>query len=160
MQPPPPPFPIALLAESEDAAQVLRHAEQTLNQFGVPFVAPVLSSHHDLPRVISDLDTAGVQIFIIADSSPAALSVVISGLTLKPVLSVPTPTPDLPPLEALRAATAGGAPVASLAIGKPGAINAALLAIAILANVHADLADRLEQFRADQTARVFADTLE
>jgi 5-(carboxyamino)imidazole ribonucleotide mutase len=157
---PPPPFPIALLAESEDAGQVLRHTEETLNQFAVPFVAPVLRGRNDLTRIVPELDAAGVQVFIVADSSPAALSVVVSGLTLKPVLSVPEPTANLPPLDALCAATAVGAPVATLAIGKPGAINAALLAIAILANADRQLADRLEQFRADQTARVLADSLD
>ena len=155
---PPPPFPVALLAESEDAGQILRHTEETLNQFAVPFVAPVLSARHDLHRVIADLDAAGVQIFIVADSTPAPLSVTVSGLTRKPVLSVPTPSPSLTSLEALQAATAGGAPVATLAIGKPGAINAALLAIAILANADPELAHRLDQFRADQTAKVLDDT--
>jgi 5-(carboxyamino)imidazole ribonucleotide mutase len=157
---PPPPFPVALLAESEDAGQLLRHAEETLNQFAVPFVAPVFSGRHDLTRIIADLDAAGVQVFIVADASPTPLSVLVCGLTLKPVLSVPDATPDLTPFDALRAATAGGAPVATLAIGKPGAINAALLAVAILANTNPHLAHRLDEFRAEQTAKVLADSLD
>jgi 5-(carboxyamino)imidazole ribonucleotide mutase len=76
------------------------------------------------------------------------------------VLAVPLETPDLPPLASLQATTRGGPPVASLAIGKAGAINAALLAVAVLANGDTGLLRKLEQFRADQTARVLADTLE
>lgn len=157
----PPPFPVALLAESADAANILRHAEETLNQFAVPFVAPELSRRHDLARVVSELEAAGAQVFLIANASTNPLSAAVATLTLKPVLAVPVATAELPPLDALRAGTAGqGRPVASLAVGRAGAINAALLAIAILANTNAELRERLDQFRADQTEKVLRDTLD
>jgi 5-(carboxyamino)imidazole ribonucleotide mutase len=158
---PPPPFPVALLAERDEAAQILRHAEETLNQFAVPFVAPVLSGRHDLARVIAELEAAGASVFIVADASRDPLAAAVARLTLKPVLAVPVATPDLPPLDALRASTAAAAaPVAALAIGKPGAINAALLAIAILANTDRELAQKLDRFRADQTNKVLTDRLD
>ena len=158
---PPPPFPVALLAESEDAAQILCHAEETLNQFAIPFVAPVLSGRQDLTRVVAELEAAGAQIFIVGDASRSPLSAAVADMTIKPVLAVPVATAEIPPLDALRASTAGaGGPVATLAIGRPGAINAALLAVSILANTDVDLRDRLDNFRADQTAKVLADTLE
>lgn len=154
-----PPFPVALLAESDDCAEILRHAEETLNQFAVPFVSQVLSRRTDLPRLLPELESAGASIFIVADASNSPLSADVARLTLKPVLAVPVPTPSLPPLDALRSTTSGRAPVASLAIGKPGSINAALLAIAILANTNPELADKLDQFRADQTQKVLTDRL-
>ena len=161
---PPPPFPVALLAETEEAAQVLRHTEETLNGFGVPFVAPELSGRprrrEDLARVISELEAAGAQVFVVGDASTDPLSAAVAGLTLKPVLAVPVATTDLSPLEVLQSTTAGGGgggPVASLAIGKPGAINAAILAVAILAHADVDLRGRLDAFRADQTAKVLKD---
>jgi 5-(carboxyamino)imidazole ribonucleotide mutase len=73
-------------------------------------------------------------------------------------LAVPLEGPGVPPLEALKAATRGaGGPVASLAIGKAGAVNAALLAVAILANSDAGLRGKLEGFRREQTEKVLGD---
>jgi len=76
------------------------------------------------------------------------------------VLAVPLEGEGLGALEALRATTRGGPPVATLAIGKAGATNAGLLAVAILANGDEGLRGKLEAFRAEQTARVLADRLE
>ena len=157
---PPQPFPVAILAESEDVSQTLRHAEETLGQFGVPFVAPILGRRDDLARVVGELESAGAEVFVVGNASQDPLSTAVAGLTLKPVLVVPVEGPGLSPLDALRASTSGGAAVASLAIGKPGAINAALLAVAILANANPELREKLDQFRADQTERVLADQLD
>ena len=76
------------------------------------------------------------------------------------MLAVPIETPELGGLEALRASTAGGPPVGTVAIGKAGAINAALLAVAILGNADAGLREKLRTFREDQTAKVLGSRLE
>jgi 5-(carboxyamino)imidazole ribonucleotide mutase len=81
-------------------------------------------------------------------------------VTAKPVLAVPLEAAGLTALDSLQATTRGGPPVASLAIGKAGATNAALLAVAILANADEVVREKLEAFRTEQTAKVLADTLE
>jgi 5-(carboxyamino)imidazole ribonucleotide mutase len=160
---PPPPFPVALLAESDEASLVLRHAEETLGRFAVPFVAPTLRGRGDLPRVVRELESAGAEVFVVGNASADPLSHAVARATVKPVLAVPVEGPRLPALEALRASTAGGpggGAVASLAVGRAGAVNAALLAVSILANADGELRERLSRFRAEQTAKVLEDRLE
>jgi len=151
---------IAILAESPDAQPMLRHVTDTLGEFGVGFVERVIESRAVLRDTVAAFESAGAGVFVVANTSATPLSTAVAGATARPVLAVPLETPELAPLASLQATTAGGPPVASLAIGKAGAVNAALLAIAILAGGDAALLQKLEQFRADQTARVLADTLE
>jgi len=151
---------VAILSESVDAAEMMRHAVDTLTQFGVSFRKEQLTSRDALTETIARFSNAGAAIFIIADSVPVPLSAAVSRLTLKPVLAVPLESPGFPALSALQSTTAADAPVASLAIGKAGATNAALLAIAILANSSTELAQKLQAFRTQQTTKVLADVLE
>ena len=151
---------VAILAESPEAPPMLQHVADTLSDFGVGFVERVIESRAVLRDTVAAFESAGAGVFIVANTSATPMSAAVAGATARPVLAVPLETPDLPPLESLQATTGGGPPVASLAIGKAGAINAALLAVAILSNGDAALLRKLEQFRADQTARVLADTLE
>jgi len=151
---------VAILSESVDAAEMMRHAVDTLTQFGVSFRKEQLTSRDALTETIARFSDAGTAIFIIADSVPIPLSAEVARMTLKPVLAVPLESAGLPPLSALQSTTASDAPVASLAIGKAGAINAALLAISILANTSAELAQKLQAFRTQQTTKVLADVLE
>ena len=149
---------VAILAQSDEALETLGHAEEMLDGFGVAWATSVV---HDVERVVPELQSGGVEVFIVANTSNAPLSAQVAGLTARPVLAVPIATGDLPALESLRATLAPGQPpVASLAIGKAGAINAALLAVAILANGDAGLRDKLAEFRRDQTEKVLQDRLD
>jgi 5-(carboxyamino)imidazole ribonucleotide mutase len=109
---------------------------------------------------VAAFESAEAVVFVVSNTSADPLSATVAGLTAKPVLAVPLEAAGVTALEALQATTRGGPPVAALAIGKAGATNAALLAVAILANADATLRGKLEAFRAEQTARVLADTLE
>jgi 5-(carboxyamino)imidazole ribonucleotide mutase len=157
-----PPFSVVILTESTDADAVLAHARDTLNAFGVPFVEATLSARDHLADQVAAFESAGGLIFIAANTSAAGpLATAVAGLTTRPVLAVPVETPDVGALEALRASSvAGGPPVGTLAVGKAGAINAALLAVAILGNTDAALRAKLRQFREEQTAKVLAAQLE
>jgi 5-(carboxyamino)imidazole ribonucleotide mutase len=149
---------VALLAQSNDALEVLRHAEEILDRFGVAWAT---SSVYDVERVVPELHAGGVEVFIVANTSARPLSAQVAGLTTRPVLAVPLAGEGVSALEALQAATAPEqAPVGAFAIGKAGAINAALYAVAILANANADLCGELEQFRREQTEKVLQERLD
>jgi 5-(carboxyamino)imidazole ribonucleotide mutase len=155
------PVQIAILSQATTAAAVLAHVRLTLEEFSLPSVERLIDQRDGLAETIAALESSGTAIFIVANSTATPLSTVVAALTIKPVLAVPLETPDLPPLQALQTTLQGGSPpVASLAIGKPGAINTALLAVAILSNTDANLRQKLHQFRQTQTNKVLADRLE
>jgi 5-(carboxyamino)imidazole ribonucleotide mutase len=151
---------VAILSESADAQAILQHTRDTLDQFGVPFIERVVESRGVVRDTVAAFEAAEAAVFVVANTSADPLSAAVAGVTAKPVLAVPLEVAGVTALESLRATTRGGPPVAALAIGKAGATNAALLAVAILANADDRLRQELEAFRADQTARVLADTLE
>src|SRR6185437_4867531 len=103
----------------------------------------------------------GVEVIIAAAGGAAHLAGVIAAHTILPVLGVPMESASLKGLDSLLSTVQmpGGIPVGTLAIGKPGAINAALLAIAILANQRPELREKLRAFRAEQTRKVREDSL-
>src|SRR5688500_11197957 len=131
---------VAIVFESPDAT--LAHARDTLAKFAVPFTDLHGSDRASIATSIRQSEQDGARPFIAAARSPDSLAHAVPLRTDQPVRAVPLDSPALPPLDALRAATAPG-PVASLAIGKAGATNAALLAICILANTDPALAARL-----------------
>jgi 5-(carboxyamino)imidazole ribonucleotide mutase len=151
---------VAILLESADGQGILQHARDTLDEFGVGFIERTVETRAVLRDTAAAFETAGAAVFVVANTSATPLSAAVAAVTARPVLAVPLEAPGLAPLEALRTTTGGGPAVASLAIGKAGAINAALLAVAILANANEQLRAKLERFRAEQTARVLADTLD
>jgi len=152
---------VAILFESAEADAVLAHARETLRDFGVTFVDRDVAGRTEVAWVTSTLAGAGAAVFIVGVSSADPLSRLVAESTDRPVLAVPVEAAGLSALDALRAATvAGGPPVASLAIGKAGAINAALLAVAILANGDGKLRQKLAKFRVEQTEKVLADRLD
>ena len=155
------PVPIAILSQATTDASILAHVRQTLEEFLLPSVERLIDRRDGLAETVRALEAGGVAIFIVANSTATPLSTVVAGMTTKPVLAVPLEAPDLPPLQALQTTLqGGGAPVASLAIGKAGAINAALMAVAILANTDAGLRQTLHRFRETQTQKVLADRLD
>jgi 5-(carboxyamino)imidazole ribonucleotide mutase len=142
----------------------MRHADELLTSFGVPHLCRVLSAHRtpkQLQQFILDTDKQGCQVYIAAAGGAAHLAGVVASLTLAPVLGVPMEGPSLKGLDSLLAMVQmpSGIPVGTLAIGKPGATNAALLAIAILANTRPQLRRKLRGFRSQQARKVLKETL-
>ena len=151
---------VAILSESADAQGVLQHTRDTLDRFGVPFIERLVESRAVVRDTVAAFEAAEAAVFVVANTSADPLSAAVASVTAKPVLAVPLEAEGLGALESLRATARGGPPVATLAIGKAGATNAGLLAVAILANADEGLRDELEAFRAEQTGRVLADRLE
>jgi 5-(carboxyamino)imidazole ribonucleotide mutase len=150
---------VAIMTDSNEATALFQHTREMLTRFDVPFtehaLAATAADHANLQQVVTDLESAGTMVFITANAIGAS----IAPMTVRPVLVVPIELPGVAPLDALKNTTSGGS-VASLAIGKAGAINAALLAVAILANTNPLLREKLTQFRTQQTQAVLADRLD
>lgn len=156
---------VAVIMGSKSDWETMRHADQTLTDFGVPHECKVMSAHRT-PHLAADFATnaqsRGVEIIIAAAGGAAHLAGVLAAHTTLPVLGVPMKSDALNGMDSLLATVQmpAGIPVGTLAIGKPGAINAALLAVAILANSRPELRQSLRQFRAKQEEQVRAATLD
>jgi len=154
---------VVMMGSDSDWKGVMEECARTLEQFGVPYQARVLSAHrtpHDAAEFVTTSEANGVKVFIAAAGGAAHLAGVVAAHTVRPVLGVPMNS-VLNGLDSMlsTAQMPAGIPVGTLAIGKAGAINAALLAVAILATNDAGLADKLKKFRADQTAKILAKEL-
>src|ERR1700730_4920133 len=130
---------------------VMRHCCDVLTQFGVPHEKRVLSAHrtpHATAEFISGADQRGVKVIIAAAGGAAHLAGVAAAHTLLPVLGVPMESASLKGMDSLLSTVQmpGGIPVGTLGIAKPGATNAALLAVAILALKRPDLSNKLQAF--------------
>lgn len=162
---PHPSFLVAVIMGSKSDWETMRHAHQTLEDFGVPHESKVMSAHRT-PKLAADYaggaEAAGVEIIIAAAGGAAHLAGVLAAHTTLPVLGVPMKSDALNGMDSLLATVQmpAGIPVGTLAIGKPGAINAALFAIAILANSRPELRKKLVQFRARQEQQVREATLD
>ena len=137
----------------------LRHAAEVLAELGVPHVARVVSAHRTPERLYAfakGARAAGLQVIVAGAGGAAHLPGMIAALTPLPVLGVPVESHALKGLDSLLsiAQMPGGVPVGTLAIGKAGAVNAGLLAAAILALGDPDLAARLDAWRERQAAAV------
>jgi 5-(carboxyamino)imidazole ribonucleotide mutase len=156
---------VGILMGSKSDWDVVRHAAETLKQFGVPHEAIVASAHRT-PRRVSDYVTSaadrGIEVLIAAAGGAAHLAGVVAAHTLLPVLGVPMESKSLKGLDSLLSTVQmpAGIPVGTLAIGKPGAINAALLAIAILGNSRPELREKLCDYRAAAAAKIEAEKLD
>jgi 5-(carboxyamino)imidazole ribonucleotide mutase len=138
--------------------ETMEHAVETLRRLEVPHEVRVLSAHRTpdaLEAWIDDVTGHGCQVFVAAAGGAAHLAGVVASKTLKPVLGVPMGT-QLGGLDSLLSTVQmpAGIPVATLAIGRAGAVNAALLAAAILARSDPELEDRLLAFRLEQAQAV------
>jgi 5-(carboxyamino)imidazole ribonucleotide mutase len=139
--------------------ETMRAAAETLQQFGVPHESHVMSAHRTpalATQFAADADSRGVEVIIAAAGGAAHLAGVIAAHTTLPVLGVPMKSDALNGLDSLLSMVQmpAGIPVGTLAIGKAGATNAALLAIAILANNRPQLKVKLRDFRAEQEKKV------
>jgi 5-(carboxyamino)imidazole ribonucleotide mutase len=156
---------VGIILGSKSDWEVMRHASETLRQFDVPHECRVASAHRT-PKLVVEIVTAaegrGMEVLVAAAGGAAHLAGVVAAHTLLPVLGVPMESAALKGLDSLLSTVQmpGGIPVGTLAIGKPGAVNAALLAVAILANSRPELREKLRQFRAQQAAKIEAQRLE
>lgn len=155
---------VAVIMGSKSDWETMSHADQTLTEFGVAHECHVMSAHRS-PQLATEFAAGaagrGLQIIIAAAGGAAHLAGVIAAHTTLPVLGVPMKSDALNGIDSLLSTVQmpAGIPVATLAIGKPGAINAALFAIAILATANPDLATKLREFRANQDQKIRSTTL-
>src|SRR3954470_12805223 len=155
---------VAVLMGSKSDWETMRAASETLAKFGVAHESHVMSAHRS-PKLASDFagsaDERGIEVIIAAAGGAAHLAGVMAAHTTLPVLGVPM-TSALNGLDSLLSTVQmpGGIPVGTFAIGKAGATNAALFAIAILANSRPELKEKLRDFRAEQEQKIKATTLD
>ena len=150
---------VGIIMGSRSDWETLTHAAQTLEQLGIPHEAQVVSAHRTPDRLFeyaAGAASRGIKVIIAGAGGAAHLPGMTASKTRLPVLGVPVQSQALNGLDSLLsiAQMPAGVPVGTLAIGKAGAINAALMAASILALSDAELAVRLERFRANQTNAV------
>jgi 5-(carboxyamino)imidazole ribonucleotide mutase len=155
---------VAIVMGSANDWDVMQQAAQQLKDFGVAFDARVISAHRSpdlLFEYIKEMTAQGVRCFIAGAGAAAHLAGVVAGKTTLPVLGVPMPSKYLQGMDSLLSTVQmpKGIPVATFAIGEAGAANAGLFAVAMLALNDADLAQRLQAFRAGQAEKIKATTL-
>ncbi|CAM5777200.1 N5-carboxyaminoimidazole ribonucleotide mutase [Labrys miyagiensis] len=151
--------PVAIIMGSQSDWATMRHAAQTLETLGVGYEALIVSAHRTPDRLYEFARTAksrGFQLVIAGAGGAAHLPGMAAALTPLPVFGVPVESKALSGVDSLHSIVQmpAGIPVGTLAIGRPGAINAALLAAAVLALHDDGLANRLDRYRAAQTAAV------
>jgi 5-(carboxyamino)imidazole ribonucleotide mutase len=145
--------PVAIIMGSQSDWATMRHAAETLGELGIPFDARIMSAHRTPDRMYAFAKGAraeGFKVIIAGAGGAAHLPGMTASLTPLPVFGVPVESKALSGQDSLLSIVQmpGGIPVGTLAIGKAGAINAALLAAAVLALSDSDLAERLDAWRA------------
>jgi 5-(carboxyamino)imidazole ribonucleotide mutase len=152
---------VAVVMGSKSDWDVMQHTTATLNELGVPHEVRVTSAHRTPDatfKYASELAGRGIEVVIAAAGGAAHLAGVMAAKTALLVLGVPLVAGALNGLDALLATVQmpGGIPVATFAIGKPGAINAALFAGAVLSNKYPAVQSAVARFRQNQTDTVMA----
>lgn len=156
---------VSVIMGSKSDWETMRHTRDTLAQFGVPHECKVISAHRT-PDLMREYASAalerGIKVIIAGAGGAAHLPGMVAAQTVLPVLGVPIESQALKGLDSLLSIVQmpAGVPVGTLAIGKAGAINAALLALSILASDNADIRERLRKHRQSAAAAVQAETLE
>lgn len=155
---------VAVIMGSTSDWETMQHADATLSQFGVPHECRIVSAHRTpawMAEYVSGAEARGIEVIIAGAGGAAHLPGMAAAYTLLPVLGVPMESRALKGMDSLLSIVQmpAGVPVGTLAIGQAGATNAALLAVAILANQRPELREKLRQFRAAQTEKVLKDTL-
>jgi 5-(carboxyamino)imidazole ribonucleotide mutase len=150
---------VAILMGSPNDYEEMKAAEEVLDRLGVETDVRVISAHRTperLTRFLAGADDAGIEVVICGAGGAAHLAGVTAAHTLLPVLGVPIQSSPLSGLDSLLSTVQmpGGIPVATFGIGRSGAKNAGLFAAAIIARHDAELRKRLEQYRAQESARV------
>jgi 5-(carboxyamino)imidazole ribonucleotide mutase len=155
---------VLVLMGSKSDWDTMRHADGVLTDFGVAHESHVASAHRSpalAMKLASEAEGRGIEVVIAAAGGAAHLAGVVAAHTVLPVLGVPIESKALGGLDSLLSTVQmpGGIPVGTLAIGSAGARNAALLAIAILANSRPELRDKIRQYRAGQAEKIARETL-
>ncbi len=154
---------VGIIMGSKSDWDTMEHAASTLEALEVPAEVKVVSAHRTPDAMFEYADTAeqrGIQVIIAGAGGAAHLPGMVAAKTMLPVLGVPVQSRTLNGLDSLLsiAQMPGGVPVGTLAIGKAGAINAALLAASMLGNQDAGIRERYRQWREQQTDKVLAST--
>jgi 5-(carboxyamino)imidazole ribonucleotide mutase len=155
---------VSVIMGSKSDWETMRHAEEMLTRFGVPHECRIVSAHRT-PEWMRDFargaEERGVQVIIAGAGGAAHLPGMVASMTLLPVLGVPVQSHALNGLDSLLSIVQmpSGVPVGTLAIGKAGAANAALLAVRFLATARPDLREKLRELVEEQTRKVMEDTL-
>jgi 5-(carboxyamino)imidazole ribonucleotide mutase len=150
---------VAVVMGSTSDWETMRRAAEVLKKFEVPHECAVVSAHRTPRRMAEFAEGAegrGLEVIIAGAGGAAHLPGMIAAQTTVPVLGVPVKSKALKGLDSLLSIVQmpAGVPVGTLAIGEAGATNAALLAVAILANTRPELREKLRRFRDEQTAKV------
>jgi len=156
---------VSVIMGSKSDWETMQHAVAILKQFGVPHEQMIISAHRTPDRAAkfaAEAETRGIAVIIAGAGGAAHLAGVVAAQTILPVLGVPMQSQALQGMDSLLSTVQmpGGIPVGTLAIGKAGATNAGLLAVAILAVARPDLREKLHAFRKEQTQKVLNDKLE
>lgn len=152
---------VGVIMGSSSDWETMEHAAKTLEELGVPFETRVVSAHRTPDLLFEYASTAeqrGLQVIIAGAGGAAHLPGIAAAKTALPVLGVPIESKALKGLDSLLSIVQmpGGIPVGTLAIGKAGAINAALFATAMLGIKYPKYREAVRKFRAEQTAKVIA----
>ncbi len=150
---------VGIVMGSDTDLPVMSEAASTLKKFGVPFEVRIISAHRSPARASEYARTAverGLKVIIVGAGGAAHLGGVLAAESILPVIGVPMATTTLSGLDSLLSIVQmpGGVPVACTAIGKAGAVNAAVLAIQILATADSLLANKLIDYKAELASRV------
>jgi 5-(carboxyamino)imidazole ribonucleotide mutase len=150
-----------VMGSRSDWPEVMSHAARTLDELGISHEDRVMSAHRTPDQVIeyaASAQSRGIAVIIAGAGGAAHLAGVIAAKTALPVLGVPIASSSLNGLDSLLSMVQmpGGIPVGTMAIGRPGAVNAALFAAAILALEHPAVKEALDRYRRQQTENVLA----
>ncbi len=152
---------VGLIMGSKSDWETMQHAAEILDALGVPHETKIVSAHRTpdlLFEYAASAEQRGIEVIIAGAGGAAHLPGMAAAKTTLPVLGVPVESKALKGIDSLLSIVQmpAGVPVGTLAIGKPGAINAALLAVSIIANKRPEVKERLRTFRAEQTNAVLA----
>ena len=150
---------VAVVMGSSSDWETMKHTVEMLERFDVPYEKHIVSAHRTpewLAEFAGGAEGRGLHVIVAGAGGAAHLPGMVAAHTVLPVLGVPVQSAALQGLDSLLSIVQmpGGVPVATLAIGKPGATNAGLLAVSILATARPELRARLRAFRDEQTRRV------
>lgn len=155
---------VGVIMGSKSDWETMHHAVDLLVQFSVPLESRIVSAHRTpelMSKYASEAELRGIEVIIAGAGGAAHLPGMVASHTILPVIGVPVQSHALQGLDSLLSIVQmpGGIPVATMAIGKAGAINAALLAVRILATSRPELREKLRVFHDQQTEKVLQETL-
>ena len=155
---------VGIIMGSKSDWETLRHADEVLTRFEVPHECRIVSAHRtpvEMAEYASGAEARGMRVIIAGAGGAAHLPGMVAAHTALPVLGIPVESHALKGMDSLLSIVQmpAGVPVGTLAIGKAGATNAGLLAVAILATTDPALREKLHAFRKEQTAKVKQDSL-